>query len=340
MGSFNTTCFASQQTIAPGDPCVVIPLFRNAAHTPLSGRHAAVTFALQGLGDSNCYVNAYWRPCAPLMAAKYADYGRVRFDDTLDNRQAFVYFLCWILRQGVKVEQGENQYHDVPFDLPAFMSQSAPELLSMLSPAVTGKPRHDWSDGKLFAQCVASMDYIWEVAHAHRLFALRMADAQPVQFGVLHRAAHDELIERVSKLTGWHDAPLEQHALIGRMLAEVDKEFEREVDLTDERTVRIFQQAGREHLHSVGSGGVHTIPNEGLALNAIAVPYRDKRLDAAGVHSLLKPSMDMRYVLMGLEMLNLKLSPMVYASQDYDNEIGREYASFVQATCVKVTAGR
>jgi hypothetical protein len=38
-----------------------------------------------------------------------------------------------------------------------------------------------------------------------------------------------------------------------------------------------------------------------------------------------------RYVVRGLAELNLKLSPIVYASQDYSNEIGKAYAKFVRS---------
>ena len=39
----------------------------------------------------------------------------------------------------------------------------------------------------------------------------------------------------------------------------------------------------------------------------------------------------------GLDSLNLKISPIVYATQDYDNSIGRDYAKFIRTVSSKVS---
>jgi hypothetical protein len=41
-----------------------------------------------------------------------------------------------------------------------------------------------------------------------------------------------------------------------------------------------------------------------------------------------------------LEIINVKVQPLVYGSQDYDNSIGKSYAKFVNEVQKKVSKGR
>lgn len=61
MGSFNTACFATRQTITPGDEVVLIPISQNTSGKPINifqpdGKKLQVF----GCFDTTCYPTAFW----------------------------------------------------------------------------------------------------------------------------------------------------------------------------------------------------------------------------------------------------------------------------------------
>ena len=68
--------------------------------------------------------------------------------------------------------------------------------------------------------------------------------------------------------------------------------------------------------------------------------YLDGKLDDDQMYAIIKPWLETRYACSGLEALNLHFEPVVYASQDYSNEIGASYAEFVGQVSAQVTRGR
>lgn len=51
---------------------------------------------------------------------------------------------------------------------------------------------------------------------------------------------------------------------------------------------------------------------------------------------LFKSQIDHRYIHVGLYWFNIKLSPMVYASQDYDNTTGKSFAKMVRSVGAQI----
>lgn len=78
MGSYNLTCFASRQTITPGDNCFVIPVAQRATFYPSLLRWRDQTLEAYGISDSVCFPNAFWTPIGAALEAIYDDYGRVQ----------------------------------------------------------------------------------------------------------------------------------------------------------------------------------------------------------------------------------------------------------------------
>jgi hypothetical protein len=59
-----------------------------------------------------------------------------------------------------------------------------------------------------------------------------------------------------------------------------------------------------------------------------------------GLFAEVRPMMDMRYIMLGLESMDLRIMPLVTTGRDYQNEMGQRYARFVASTASKVTDQR
>lgn len=340
MGSFNTTCFASQQTIAPGDPCLVLPIVQSASYHPVSVHTPAGIVPRYGVTSSTCYPNSFWTPAGPMLEATYNDYGRVLLTDTQANRFKLLH-LVWGWSQDVaKVDQGENEYHDVPVDVHGFITTKTPTLHGLLT---REGPATAQENDKLWEECVAVFDHVWLGHQKHRLFAVRR-DAEPraLQFAILHADAAALLVEQVSAQENWDKQSLHPRELFRRALAEGRKAAQEHVQNCENKEIAAQLQAyfvsarAREVLDRVGNctGVSYAIDNRALdhLLNKVlAEPTSEDACYEKAVSYL-----QLRYVMEGLMTHNLRISPLVYASQDYDNEVGRGYAEFIRQASDRV----
>lgn len=91
MGCWNQTCGLTQLHIRAGQKVMVVPL-------------------TQSLRDSLCYTTPFYTPFPVPFYAEYNDYGAGENETGVGMRLAMEH----IKDQLVEVEQGENQYHDIP----------------------------------------------------------------------------------------------------------------------------------------------------------------------------------------------------------------------------------
>lgn len=102
MGCWNKTCGLSGLHILNGEEVYVFALEKNTGH-------------------DRCYSTAFWRPVMLPWTATYNDYGAGE-----DDQGAMIPFILnGIAEELIEVEQGENQYHDIPvkregFDMEQF----------------------------------------------------------------------------------------------------------------------------------------------------------------------------------------------------------------------------
>lgn len=346
MGSFNTTCFASNQTIAPSDECVIVPIVQQAGYQPVEVSAGETSHSLYGITASTCHPDAFWSPAGGFVEGRYHDYGQFELSDTPANRFSVLGFIGWLLNTAATTQAGQNECHDLPFDLPGFLAQEAPLLQQLLRPTTTGDAAIVDGDA-FFAQLVKTWGYIWEVASEHRLFAKTASGVlRPVQFSVMHKAACDELIRVVEARHSWDGQPLDRRSFFERALAQFDASdaaFDERIrkataDAPDARErfeqVRIFFKVTKfsDALARMGSSAGMNLPEEQETFHALLPAYAAGDLTAQDLFEALRPLLDRRYVLAGLDVLNLRFAPQVYADQDYSNETGGLYADFVQAT--------
>ena len=118
MGSFNTTCFATQQTISEGNTCYVLPIKQNSGYNGVSLTKGEKTAVGSAVASSTCYSDCFWQPFGGFIKATYADYGQVEIDFTDEENKNKVNALFKELNKSVFVTlAGENPSHDVPFNI-------------------------------------------------------------------------------------------------------------------------------------------------------------------------------------------------------------------------------
>lgn len=92
MGCWNKTCGLTQLPILAGEPVWVFPI----ESTP---------------GHERCYSHALWTPLLFPLQADYNDYGG---GENTHHDVAYHYLMDVLAEFMVELEQGDNEYHDIP----------------------------------------------------------------------------------------------------------------------------------------------------------------------------------------------------------------------------------
>jgi hypothetical protein len=347
MGSFNTSCFVSRQTIAGGDPCRIVAIMQSRSWDDIELTYDGVKTQGAGFCSSTCYPDRFWRPVSNFIEAKYDDYGRFELADSPQTRSALGHFITDTLRQAPVVTQGDNEYHDVPFDLQAFMAKDAPKLFEWLTVKESTLDFH--GDAAVFEELVKTWDYIWNVAQEERMF---WADLRrrlvPMSFAVMHESAYQALIkiaEAPCSYRGKRDMRTHFDNSL-RAMRDYQAEVAAEVAQApvDEGTARFHQRYAfnrfMDELKRAGAGNCLPMPGEAKLLYSLQDPFLAGELTEDQLFKALLPTLSARYVQGGLEELNLHFEPIVYATQDYSNEIGQAYAKLVSGISRQVTRAR
>lgn len=349
MGSFNTTCFASNQTIAPGDACRVIPIVRTKDFQPVQLLVQGEPASAYGATSSNCYVDAFWKPLGGCIAAVYDDYGQFKLSMSTSVCLQLLAFYKMALESFPVVLQGENECHDVPFDFRAFLAAKAPLVQALL--AERDIPSHVEEDPALFAEVEACWDYLWEVAREQRLFQAQRGVMAPVQFAVVHEVAFQALRDKIAGMTAWNGESLAPQAWAARTLDDVLKHIG-ELRSSDDSDTEVnkqvlasmscysFSSCVNDALRSLRGNNLPTPRLASRTIHDLARQHMAGTLTPEIFLTALSPFLDEAYFYGGLEELGPRLSPMVYAGQDYSNEIGQAYVKFVTEVSHGVTRGR
>jgi hypothetical protein len=330
MGSFNTTCFASGQTIAPGDRAFIMPILQASGDDAVEMAYGGKQYSLYGIANSTCYPHAFWEPYGGFLEGTYDDYGEFELVDTPINRARLLQFIADLVKKSAVVREGENECHDIPVILAYYVEEQTPLVHAALAGShQAALDRHAGSTA-LLHEMKGAWNYAREAACEHRLFAVNyQGEVRPLQFSVMHGVAFDGLTARyASYKRECFDNALD--AIQGQpgpeALAQVSDPELLEA-LTYMRSMKFMR-----HFERLGRFEGLSYPGEAAAIEEALDAYGAGRLDAEGLFAALEPLLDARCVIQGLDNLNLKFSPQVYAGQDYRNEIGRGYAAFVQAT--------
>ncbi len=333
MGSFNTTCFVSQQTISTGDKAVVMPIKQQTTYNPVqlhvSGREGVKEVAKYGYANTTCYSTAFWGFAGPILNGEYSDYGNFEWENSEENIKNIRSFLNYLSNSVCDVVQGENKYHDHPLDFASIYN-----------------PKEKYS----FQQLEEIMGKVWDVASEARLF-VRNYNGEPVNvaFAVMHEPAAEYLIKEVGKSKGWDGESYEQKSYFNNYL---NKKFSEMMEVFKgkdlDNTIAFFVSnvSGLESYRIGEQEGTHIrnyYDRSRYVMDKIQSYLKEGNTEFSRdftdeLFEKFKSQIDHRYIAAGLERINVKLSPMVYASQDYSNDLGNTYLKMVQEVNSKINA--
>lgn len=347
MGSFNISCGTSGQVIAPGEKCWAIPVIQESTFSPVVMEYLNEEISLYGIANSICNPGCFWRPMTGFVSGTYADYGYIQPEDTPTNRRAMAEFFNTLYRSAPTVFLGENTVHDLAFNIKGFMVEKAPVLAKSLAglPSYSRIP----SDALVFSELDAVWQYVWDVARESRLFcADRSRHVRPVQFCAMHHVTVNHLTGLANKQSNWDGQAYELGAYLRSVLEKMDvnirllKAYESLPEATVMASQKFFiLERIRESLKLGMTDSVHDL----------LFPFMTDHLDFLERHLVkgmsfdelveaLRPTLTGIYVLAGMDALNLKFSPIVYAGQDYDNSQGKALAKFISTVSKEISKER
>lgn len=330
MGSFNTACMVSQQVIVPGAEAVILPIHQQATYRPVELVKDNKEISQYGFAHTTCYPTAFWGYSGPIIRGKYYDYGCFEIFNIEENRINMISFFNHLFSDSFITKEGENKCHDVSFNMSSLYN-----------------PKKEYS----FEELQDIWNKIWEVSQENRLFVSDyQGHPRNLQFAVMHRAAADYLIDYVNKANSYEDISYEQktyfkHYIQGQ-LDRMIKVFENKKELGDTFSFFASQLTSLSGYRLGEQEGCHIsyyYDNWELVMNAVD-DFRAKNEDLSKLSDelietlfdLFKSQIDHRYIQVGLNWLNIKLSPMVYASQDYDNSTGKSYAKMIRSVGAQI----
>ena len=323
VGSFNTTCFASQQTISSNNECYVIALKQASGYNPLTVTRNGESVPATAFTSSTCYPDCFWQPMSDFIAATYDDYGQVELDQDPENLNKVKAFFNELPSYVYDIEQGENQYHDTPFKIADFQAMTLDKA---------------W-------------DYLWEAAvQEERVFVTGYNKNAPrnLTFGIISKQSYHALIAMMEELKGWDDKSNKREDYANRELeravktaAEISTKNAKGDATKDAKEADRFEEFMiTDCMREMFKGGNVHGPNYNYRWerqNAIAKSILKERKIIPETMAAIVEDLKFAYVMRGLEYLNIKLSPIVYAGQDYDNSIGKAYAKFVRTVSAAVS---
>lgn len=120
MGSFNVGCAITDGMIIEGEVVYLIPI-QKQSYVKAKGD---ITYKDKKYNDINfddrpIYFDDNWKIVAQPFKAVYADYGLFEVDDNV----ALKSFYSFLEENGTSITVGENEYHDIPFNLENFKKE-------------------------------------------------------------------------------------------------------------------------------------------------------------------------------------------------------------------------
>ena len=223
---------------------------------------------------------------------------------------------------------------------------------------------------KVWTELCATWEYLWDEAWEAQLYASRRhvrirTDRRgpeqfeqetvfaPVQFALIHQAAADYLIGWLEKQKG-KSGSLERRALFERAVkasgtltamrksVAVSKSRKARKAGSDERASE-YLMAWLEFspvIEGLGKFEIVDYYEENNDLKPVMAAYADGVITEDEFFEVVLPMLNTRYIMDGLESMNLRITPVVSSSQDYDNTLGQAYAKFIRATSASVTKQR
>lgn len=326
MGSYNMSCFASGHNIAPRNKATIIPIFQQATYRPVELSLGDLKFSQYGIANTICYSDCFWGYAGPLIEGTYDDYGNFDLIENDNNIANIVQFFNILHKKLFKVAQGENSAHDLAID---FQSLYSPE------------------DTYTFEQLCVIWQEMWSVGQENRLFINEKDSPRQLQFALLHNKAYKVLEELCNKIT-MSDESLDERVdkFIEQSFIFVVRPFQHAMkypdmqDMLEDNLNYGFERLSNLQGMHFGNGLDYVdIYDYKKLLRPIVEAFVKKNPDARTfdeatmkkIKKILVTVIKHRIINFGINHYDVKLRPMTYGYQDYNNSVGKSYLSFIEA---------
>jgi hypothetical protein len=306
MGSFNTTCFVSQQSIAPNDKVVIFPVSQARGYADLSLTIKGVELSVNDYAYSTCHPNAYWGFCGPLLTGTYNDYGAFLLDNNPTNIRMVKLFFDSVRDNAAQTAKGRNQYHENSFNPAEWYS------------------RIDFSKISTIEEGWAELEALVD---SRRVYLNIGNKIRPLAFSVMHKAAADELIRVGESDDTTFSASQTRKELVLSAIESCP------VGLPSAYWVLAMGDCGIGEYESLSLKSLYRSINnkyskeleESILKYGITSPESWPLL-----MDEVRPNLDHRYISRGLELMEVHIEPMTTSGQDYDNDAGKKFFKLVQ----------
>lgn len=334
------SCFASHQTVSEDDKCRVIPLIRYASYAPDTVRIKGMTMSTASARNGWGADEVGWRAIGEFMPALSSERGRVKLEESAHARRQLLSLLHYLLPTLAVVEAGSGSRGE--FDLAAFIKAESEALYGLLAqreftPVLVGG-EHD----AVLEKC---WEYLWEGLVHHRLFVLDIQNRlQPMEFAIIHEDAYQALAERYREEPRYGVERPDERTII-------EAAFEKGQKYLEDQAAKGKQLEGRlatlypasifaEALTHISE----TTRNLYLFreyLQDVASVVLQGKMTFDAVVTLLTRDVEGLFSLASLDDLGIPFSPVSFAAcEDYSNDCGNEYLSFVAAVNEKANRSR
>lgn len=338
MGSFNATCFASQQTIAPGEKVVLIPIVQALGNRSViidrSGRQTEVRAPVL----NHCYPTAFWEFSGPLIYATYYDYGYHTLDEDEENLRCVKTLLDYVFEKVEMVKTGDE-------------GESSFDFATTYNPSKTYEPD----------ELLEVFQSLWDAADRDEnvfLNNVHHSHTGPVnfKFAVILQDSVEYLVDMVRNEETYGQQMMNEDFFIteGIRRSGCDYFIEDFVERAklestineDSSIIKYLSTMSGVSYADFGAGayGIMGTPpstQEVMELvNELTLANKSdyKKILTDYIKKFQNRKIKAGMLMHGLDMISARIVPQTYTTQDYDNTIGNKYLQFVTAVNAKVNS--
>ena len=330
MGSGLVKCFITNQTIPEGIEVVVFPIIQNSTYraVKLIDRQGK-KLALPGPNNTTVYTNCLYSLQGVKFHTLADDYADNSFEDTLENKYSFILMLQYLYQYSLTTVEGENEYHDLAFDIKKFIKKHKINLGEIKErPANKYGPAYKYMD---FYKCtnpdllkslsVKKMNEMYEklleLADKNRIFVQEHSECATVfKFAICLKSAYDYMIKNAEPSYGLRNFDAQVTSVVNSLASAKDS------DMNRFRVAELFTR--------IGDGESTNHDYMSLVYDLMdKLPKKITEKDIINMKNQLPFLFDIIKFQAFLNQNQILIQPITGYQQDYQNEDGNNFVKLV-----------
>ena len=343
MGGYNILCGASHQVITPKHKVKLMAISQTVAHSPVTLRDpkGGTPFLNYGsvVRDES---SSLWSPYSSFIDAEYADFGKFTFNMEGKNKKVALMLIASLIQDAFITEaDASGEYENAGFNLVEFVKDNAKDLSDLISKGrlTTGSVSPSVADKVSEDSLITVMSYVLDRALRNLIFIKsKHQTVVPLHFYVVSDVAYWTFIKNLeSKVTWIREQPVDRVSFVTSVVKEAISSIEALEDEAPDGEEANFDEKLGAMVGSIKSTIWADIRYVSLMssvysydLSAICNEFlkAESRSKEALINKLI-PMTEEIYALIAIDSIGSLITPVKTAGQDYDNELGYEYASII-----------